>query len=91
MTRGELRSWRLEHNITQAEAAAMVGRSRRGWQQWEAGERPLPPDLPIYIEHINRRLEAGDLWKVPGRRRPRSDKGKTHQKHLRANRREPPQ
>lgn len=29
--------------LTQTEAAALIYCSLRGWQQWEAGERPMHP------------------------------------------------
>ncbi|OVZ55818.1 hypothetical protein CDO44_21905 [Pigmentiphaga sp. NML080357] len=31
--------------LTQAEAADTVRASLRGWQQWEAGDRAMPPGL----------------------------------------------
>ncbi|WP_034711437.1 helix-turn-helix domain-containing protein [Acidovorax sp. JHL-9] len=40
-----IRKARLTVGFTQTEAAHMVHASMRGWQQWEAGERAMPPGL----------------------------------------------
>ncbi len=40
-----LRNARLAVGLTQTEAAQTVRVSLRGWQQWEAGDRAMPPGL----------------------------------------------
>ncbi len=36
---------RMAAGLTQTEAAQTVRASLRGWQQWEAGDRTMPPGL----------------------------------------------
>lgn len=40
-----IRKARLVVGLTQTEAAHVVQASLRGWQQWEAGDRAMPPGL----------------------------------------------
>lgn len=40
-----IRKARLAVGFTQTEAAHTVRASMRGWQQWEAGDRAMPPGL----------------------------------------------
>lgn len=40
-----IREARLVAGVTQTEAARTVRASLRGWQQWEAGDRAMPPGL----------------------------------------------
>jgi DNA-binding transcriptional regulator YiaG len=40
-----IRKARLAAGLTQTEAAHAVSASLRGWQQWEAGDRGMPPGL----------------------------------------------
>lgn len=40
-----IRHARLAVGLTQTEAAQIVRGSLRGWQQWEAGDRAMPPGL----------------------------------------------
>lgn len=40
-----IRRARLAAGLTQTEAAQVVRGSLRGWQQWEAGDRAMPPGL----------------------------------------------
>ncbi|MEZ5707277.1 MAG: XRE family transcriptional regulator [Burkholderiaceae bacterium] len=40
-----IRHARTTAGITQSEAARAVRGSLRGWQQWEAGDRAMPPGL----------------------------------------------
>lgn len=42
---GDIRQARLNAGLTQTEAAHNVQASLRGWQQWEAGDRAMPPGL----------------------------------------------
>ncbi|HLR29892.1 MAG TPA: helix-turn-helix domain-containing protein [Paenalcaligenes sp.] len=41
----KVRHARHAANLTQTEAARIVSASMRAWQQWEAGERAMPPGL----------------------------------------------
>jgi DNA-binding transcriptional regulator YiaG len=40
-----VRGARRVAGLTQTEAADIVGASMRAWQQWESGERAMPPGL----------------------------------------------
>lgn len=40
-----VRDARIAAGLTQTEAAQAVRASLRGWQQWEAGDRAMPPGL----------------------------------------------
>ena len=40
-----IREARLAAGLTQIEAAHTVSASLRAWQQWEAGDRAMPPGL----------------------------------------------
>lgn len=40
-----IREARVVADLTQTEAAQTVQASLRGWQQWEAGDRAMPPGL----------------------------------------------
>ncbi|WP_029413336.1 helix-turn-helix domain-containing protein [Acidovorax radicis] len=44
-TPAAIREARLAAGLTQTEAAQTVRASLRGWQQWEAGDRAMPPGL----------------------------------------------
>ncbi len=44
-TPAEIREARMNSGLTQTEAAQKVQASLRGWQQWEAGDRAMPPGL----------------------------------------------
>jgi len=41
----EIREARVTSGLTQTQAARKVQVSLRGWQQWEAGDRAMPPGL----------------------------------------------
>ena len=38
----DIRASRLSLGLTQSQAGAMVGASRRTWQSWEIGQRNMP-------------------------------------------------
>jgi len=44
-TPAAVRKARVVAGLTQTEAAQTVRASLRGWQQWEAGDRTMPPGL----------------------------------------------
>ena len=39
----DIRESRLSIGLTQAQAGAIIGATRRTWQDWEAGRRNMPP------------------------------------------------
>lgn len=44
------REARLSAGLTQAQAAAVIGATRRAWQEWEGGRRNCPPaKLALFI------------------------------------------
>lgn len=52
-----LTQWRQAMgHISQDEAADRIGRSRRQWQRWEAGESPLPFWLPFVLAAVYCRI-----------------------------------
>ncbi|HEY0294887.1 MAG TPA: XRE family transcriptional regulator [Bordetella sp.] len=44
-TSSVIRRARIAADLTQTEAAETVRASLRAWQQWEAGDRAMPPGL----------------------------------------------
>ncbi len=44
-TPADLVAYRAAAGLTQAQAAMLVGRTRRNWKQWEWGERPINPAI----------------------------------------------
>ncbi|XAH22284.1 hypothetical protein AAFF27_20015 [Xylophilus sp. GW821-FHT01B05] len=51
---------RLAASLTQTEAAQTVRASLRGWQQWEAGDRAMPPGLFELFMLKTRQWSLGD-------------------------------
>ena len=47
-----LRAWRLDHDMTQTEAAAL-GVSPRIWRYYEAGEHPLPKTVRLAVAGLD--------------------------------------
>ena len=47
-----LKKWRLNRKLTQAQAADLVGVTRRAWQSWELADRPIPNWLPRMIKRL---------------------------------------
>jgi len=45
MTEEQLMAWRVRHDVTQREAAALCGVTLRAWQRWEYGERAVSPPV----------------------------------------------
>ncbi len=43
-TADELRQMRGACDLSQRDVAKRIHCSRRAWQRWEAGEKPIPPD-----------------------------------------------
>jgi putative transcriptional regulator len=44
-TPGDIRAVREAAGLTQCQAAALIYRTARNWQQWEGGERRMDPAL----------------------------------------------
>lgn len=42
---GDIRAMREAAGLTQGQAAALIYRTARNWQQWEGGERRMDPAL----------------------------------------------
>ena len=53
-----LRAWRLDHQMTQAEAAAALGVSPRMWRYYEAGEHPLPKTVRLAAAGLDAQSRA---------------------------------
>ena len=55
MTPFELKKWRKSKNLTQAQAAALVGaKSYRTWQAWERGQNGVPEWVPTMLKLLNK-------------------------------------
>ncbi len=58
-TPAEIRQARKAAGLTQSQAAAMVCRTLRNWQQWEGGERRMSPALwRLFLLMRTRKLGA---------------------------------
>lgn len=53
MTPTDLRNWRKRLGLSQAEAAAALGRSLRAYQNLEAGTRPVRHDTALACAWID--------------------------------------
>ena len=53
-----LRSWRVDHGITQSEAAAAVGVSARMWRYYEAGDHMLPKTVRLACVGLDAQARA---------------------------------
>jgi DNA-binding XRE family transcriptional regulator len=53
-----LRAWRLDHDMTQAEAASALGVSPRMWRYYEAGEHPLPKTVRLACAGLDAQARA---------------------------------
>lgn len=54
LTPDEIKEWRLERNITQAEFADMLGVVKDTVARWEAGRQPAPAMLTVAMQALNR-------------------------------------
>ena len=52
MTPNELLKWRLDNELSQEEAAKLIGCSRRGYQNWEEGKSKIPRYVALAIAAI---------------------------------------
>lgn len=39
----QIKEWRTDARLTQAQAAALIHSAQRSWQKWESGERAMHP------------------------------------------------
>jgi hypothetical protein len=53
-----LRAWRLDHDMTQADAASTLGVSPRMWRYYEAGEHPLPKTVRLACVGLDAQARA---------------------------------
>jgi transcriptional regulator with XRE-family HTH domain len=62
-----LADWRIEQNLTQAEAAEKIGVSRAAWQAWEGG---VPPGLgnALALEKLTEGAVTAAEWVKPRRK-----------------------
>jgi transcriptional regulator with XRE-family HTH domain len=60
--RESLYKWRVKHNLTQSQAARVVGVSAGAWRNWEQGLRNISPPIALLIQ----KLQPSDLPKDRG-------------------------
>lgn len=61
--------WRTAHNLTQAEAAALVHVKQAAWSKWENGQVPPEQCLAVHrITGVALHLLRPDIYPVPQRR-----------------------
>lgn len=58
MTPANLNDWQRRHGFTRAQAAARLGISRRMYQYYAAGERPIPRTVELATRAINAGLDG---------------------------------
>jgi transcriptional regulator with XRE-family HTH domain len=52
MTAEELKKWRDKLRLSQIAAAAILGISRRGYQTYENGSRPIPKTVALAVAAV---------------------------------------
>ena len=57
MNGNELKEWRRNQNLTQGALADLLGVHRVTIAKWEAGDRGIPPFLPLALEALENRIE----------------------------------
>ena len=55
--REELYRWRVKNNLTQEQAARVLGVSAAAWRHWEQGSRSISPPVALLIS----KLKPSDL------------------------------
>jgi transcriptional regulator with XRE-family HTH domain len=60
--REALYQWRVRHNLTQEQAARVVGVTPGAWRNWEQGLRNISPPIALLIQ----KLKPSDLPKDRG-------------------------
>jgi len=56
MTAAQLRRWRQQLNLSQAEAANKLGCSRRSLQNWESGANAIPKYIAMAASAVSLNL-----------------------------------
>ena len=56
MTGEELRAWRIEHDLSQAELAELLGVKQNTISHWETGSRKTPYYLPLLLEYLEEKI-----------------------------------
>jgi transcriptional regulator with XRE-family HTH domain len=59
MDRQALRAWRKRAGLTQKEMAQLLGVHHMALSFWELGKRRLPALLPLALEALEYRMQAG--------------------------------
>jgi transcriptional regulator with XRE-family HTH domain len=52
MTADELKKWRAKLGLSQLNAASLIGISRRGYQIYEGGSRPVPRTVALAVAAV---------------------------------------
>lgn len=68
MTPDDIRAYREQLGLTQAQLAAHLGRSRRTIEEWEnpRGKGKPPPELPRALRDLERELAGERLLRAGG-------------------------
>jgi DNA-binding XRE family transcriptional regulator len=53
VNRLELRTWRWEHGLTQAELGALLGVDKMTVYRWESGQTEFPAYLALALERLD--------------------------------------
>ena len=48
----DLKLWRVARDLTQRQAAELVGRHVNTWQLWERGKYPIPHWVPLKLREV---------------------------------------
>lgn len=56
-----LRSWRKRHNLTQIDAAKILGYSKTNVYRWESGDLPIPKVVSLACEVLDARAVMDQL------------------------------
>jgi hypothetical protein len=60
ITPDQLQRWRRRTvDLTYRELSEITGRHLRTWQKWCLGDSPLPPDIHILMEYVERQVGNG--------------------------------
>jgi len=52
ITAADIQHWRVRHNLTQAQAALLLGVSLSGFRKWEQDARTPPVHIGLLIERL---------------------------------------
>ena len=65
MTPDQLKAWRKRHGLTQSQAADLLCRSLRGYQDWEYSTTDIPPLVDKVCAAIDAPERFCDLFPLP--------------------------